>query len=196
MFIAGYLQFPKYGNNLCPVTDELIKKMWNTHTHSHEKWNSALCCNTDGPEWHYSKWNESEREQQMLYDITNMWNLKNTASEYNKKEADSHIESKLFTSGGGGAGSVQISCSDVSDSLQPHGLQHTRLPCPPPTPRACWNSCPSSRWWHPTISSSVIPFSSCLQSFPASGSFPVSQVFTWWRKYWSFSFSFSSSNEY
>ena len=73
--------------------------------------------------------------------------------------------------------SVQFSCSVVSDSLWPHGLQHTRLPCPSPTPRACSNSCPSSRWCHPTISSSVIPFSSCLQSFSASGSFQMSQFF-------------------
>ena len=66
----------------------------------------------------------------------------------------------------------------MSDSLRPHGLQHTRLPCPSPTPRAYSNSCPLSRWCHPTISSSVIPFSSCLQSFPASRSFLVSQFFT------------------
>ena len=65
----------------------------------------------------------------------------------------------------------------MSDSLRPHGLQHTRLPCPSPTPGACSNSCPSSQWCHPTISSSVIPFSACLPSFPASGSFPMSQVF-------------------
>ena len=63
----------------------------------------------------------------------------------------------------------------MSDFLRPHGLQHARLPCPSPTPRACSNSCPSSRWCHPTISSSVVPFSSCLQSFPASGSFQMSQ---------------------
>ena len=72
---------------------------------------------------------------------------------------------------------VQFSCSVVSNSLLPHGLQLTRLPCPSPAPRACSNSCPLSLWCHPTISSSVIPFSSCLQSFPASGSFPVSQLF-------------------
>ena len=72
---------------------------------------------------------------------------------------------------------VQFSHSVVSDSLRPHGLQHTRLPCPSPTPRPCTNSCPLSWWCHPTISSSVIPFSSYLQSFPASGSFPVSQLF-------------------
>ena len=74
--------------------------------------------------------------------------------------------------------SVQFSCSVMFDSLQPHGLQHARPPCPSPTPRACSNSSLSSQWCHPTISSSVIPFSSCLQSFPVSGSFPMSQFFT------------------
>ena len=73
--------------------------------------------------------------------------------------------------------SVQFSHSIVSDSLQPHGLQHARLPCPSPTPGVYSNSCPLSRWCHPTISYSAIPFSSCLQSFPASGSFLVSQFF-------------------
>ena len=74
--------------------------------------------------------------------------------------------------------SVQFIHSVVSNSLQPRGVQHARLPCPSPTLGACSNSCPSSRWCHPTISSSVVPFSSCLQSFPASGSFPKSQFFT------------------
>ena len=73
--------------------------------------------------------------------------------------------------------SVQFGFSVVSDSLRPHGLKHARLPCPLPTPEACSNSCPLSRWCHPTISSSVVPFSSCLQSFPPSGSFPMSQFF-------------------
>ena len=72
----------------------------------------------------------------------------------------------------------QFSRSVMFDSLWPHGLQHTRPSCPSPTPRTCSNSCPSSWWSHPTISSSVIPFSSCLQSFPASWSFPMSQFFT------------------
>ena len=80
----------------------------------------------------------------------------------------------LFTS----VQSVQISRSVVSDSLWPHESQHARPPCPSPTPRVHPNSCPSSRWCHPTISSSVVPFSSCLQSFPASGSFQMSQFFT------------------
>ena len=73
--------------------------------------------------------------------------------------------------------SVQFSHSVVSDSLWPHRLQHTRPPCSSPTPTAYSNSCPSSQWCHPTISSCVIPFSSCPQSFPASGSFPMSQLF-------------------
>ena len=71
----------------------------------------------------------------------------------------------------------QFSHSVVSDSLRPHGLQHARPPCPSPTPRVYSNSCPLSQWCHPTISSSVVPFSSCLQSFPALGSFQMSQFF-------------------
>jgi len=74
--------------------------------------------------------------------------------------------------------SVQFSPSVVPNSLWSHGLQHTRLPCPSTTPRAYSNSCPSSQWCHPAISSSFIPFSSCLQSFPVSGSFRMSQFFT------------------
>ena len=75
--------------------------------------------------------------------------------------------------------SVQFSHSVVSDSLRLHESQHTRPPCPSPTPGACSNSCPSNWWCHPTISSSVVPFSSSLQSFPASGSFPMSQFLAW-----------------
>ena len=71
----------------------------------------------------------------------------------------------------------QFSHSVVSDSLWPHGLQHARLPCPSPSPGACSNLCPLSQGYHPTISSSVVPFSSRLLSFPASGSFPMSQFF-------------------
>ena len=74
--------------------------------------------------------------------------------------------------------SVQLSHSVVSDSLWPHALQHTRPPCPSPARGVYSNSCPLSQWCHPTISSSVVPFSSCLQSFPVSGSFPMSQFFT------------------
>ena len=85
----------------------------------------------------------------------------------------------------------------MSDTLWPHGLQHTRLPCPSPTPRAYSISCPSSRWCHPIISSSVVPFSSCLWSFPAFRVFSTESVL-WvrWPKYWSFKFSISPSNEY
>ena len=70
------------------------------------------------------------------------------------------------------------SVTQLCSTLRPHGLQHTRLPCPSPTPGVHSNSCPLSPWCHPTISSSVVPFSSCLQSCPASGSFPMSQFFT------------------
>ena len=75
--------------------------------------------------------------------------------------------------------SVQFSRSVVSDSLQPHESQHARPPCPSPTPRVHPDLCPSSQWCHPAISSSVVPFSSCPQSLPASGSFPMSQLFAW-----------------
>ena len=71
----------------------------------------------------------------------------------------------------------QFSHSALNNSLLPHGLQHARLPCPSPTPRACSNSCSSSRWCQPTISSSVVPFSSCLQTSPSSGSYPMNQFF-------------------
>ena len=99
--------------------------------------------------------------------------------------------------------SVQCSRSVMSNSLRPHELQHARPPCPSPTPGVYSNSCPSSQWCHPAISSSVIPFSSCPQSLPASGSFPMSQLFSIestlpmrWPKYWSFSVSISPSNEH
>ena len=75
--------------------------------------------------------------------------------------------------------SDQISRSVVSDSLRPHESQHARPPCPSPSPRVPWDSCPLSQWCHPAISSSVVPFSSCPQSLPASESFPMSQLFAW-----------------
>ena len=83
----------------------------------------------------------------------------------------------------------------MSNSLWPHGLQHARLPCLSPSPRACSNSCPLSQWCHPTISSSVSPFS-CLQSFPASVFSNESAVCIRWPKCWSFNFSISPSNDY
>ena len=92
--------------------------------------------------------------------------------------------------------SVQFSRSIVSESLQPHGLQHARLPRPSPTPGAYSNSCPLSRWCHPAISSSVIPFPSCLQSSGIRVFSNESILLIRWPKYWSFSFSISPSNEY
>ena len=92
--------------------------------------------------------------------------------------------------------SVQLSQSVMSNPLQPHGLQHARPPCPSPTLTVYSNLCPLSRWCHPIISFSVIHFSSCLQSFPASGSFPLSQIFTSGGQSIGVSFSISPSNEY
>ena len=91
--------------------------------------------------------------------------------------------------------SDQISRSVVSDSLRPRKSQHARPPCPSPTPGVHSNSRPSSRWCHPAISSSVIPFSSCPESLPASESFPMSQLRMRWPKYWSCSFSIIPSKE-
>ena len=88
-----------------------------------------------------------------------------------------HGQGKLTTISSLKISSVQSSCLIMSDSLWPHGLQHNRPPCPSPTPGAYSKSCPSSRWCHPTNLSSVIPFSFCLKSFPATGSFPMSQFF-------------------
>ena len=93
--------------------------------------------------------------------------------------------------------SVQFSRSVVPNPLWPHGLQHTRLSCPSPTPVDYSNSCSLSQWCYPTTSSSVVPFSSCPQSFPTSGSFQMSRFFCIrWPKYWSFSFSLSPSSDY
>ena len=93
--------------------------------------------------------------------------------------------------------SVQFSRSLISDSLWPHEPQYARPPCPSPTPRVHPNPWPSCRWCHPTISSSFVPFSSCPQSFPASGSFQMTQLSaSKLPKYWSFSFNISPSNEH
>ena len=92
--------------------------------------------------------------------------------------------------------SVQFNHSVMSDSLWPHEPQHTRPPCPSPTPGVYPNSCPLSRWCHPAISSSVIPFCSCPQSFPESGSFQMSQLSTSGGQSWSLSFNISPSNEH
>ena len=91
--------------------------------------------------------------------------------------------------------SVQFSRSVVSDSLRPHELQHVRPPCPSPAPEVHSNSCPSSQWCHPAISSSVIPFSSCPESLPASVFSNESTLHMRWPKYWTFSFSIIPSKD-
>ena len=112
--------------------------------------------------------------------ITNVWWTVNGFAKWRwkvKMGKKKKIKGKELTCLPSSFSHKQFSRSVVSNSLRPHGLQHARLPCLSPTPGACSNSCPSSQWCHPTISSSVIPFSFCLQSFPASGSFPMSQLF-------------------
>ena len=146
--------------------------------------------NTTGEAWgQYAKWNKPFRKTTMawfhLYEVSKVVKC---------------VESKTAMVVGRYSGErplLLFSRSVMSDSLWPHGLQHNSLPCFSPSPRACSNSFPSSLWCHPTISSFVVPFSSCLQSLPASGSFPMSQVLLiMWLKYWSFSFNISPSNEY
>ena len=120
---------------------------------------------------------------------TDTYTKMKTESKYNTKVSHQITRQENKT--------VQFSHSVVSNSLRPHEPKHARPPCPSPTPGVYPNSCPLSQWWHLTISSSVIPFSSCLQSFPASGSFQMSQFFAsgGWPKYWSCSFNISPSNE-
>ena len=116
----------------------------------------------DGFGGYQAKWSKSNRERQTLYVIASMWNLENKWI----KQVRIRITDI-----------VQFSCSFLNDSLRPHGLQHTRPPCPSTAHGVYSNSCPLSWWFHPTISSSVIPFSSHLQSFPASRFFQMSQFF-------------------
>ena len=161
-----------------------------------------------GPIDCHTEWGKSDRERQISYNITYVWNPEKWHRWIYLQNGNrvTDVKNKLkVTSGRGRSGieweirtdihtalyikwitdknllysisSVQFSHSVVSDSLQPHGLQHTRLLCPSPTFGACSNSCASSQWCHPNSSSSVIPFSSCLQSFPASGSFTMNQFF-------------------
>ena len=108
--------------------------------------------------------------------ITTWRNLRNITSVKKKANTKGHVVcDSIIWNLQNWQISVQFSCSVMSNSLKPRGLQHARLPCPSPTSRACSNSCPSSQWCHLTISSSLVPFPSCLQSFPASRSFPMSQ---------------------
>ena len=135
---------------------------------------------------------------------TMVWRLKITAIIF--LPSYSHVDgvrSEIFERWLGNDGgalmheiSVQFSHSVVSNSLQPHESQHTRPPCPSPSPGVHSNLCPSSQWCHPAISSSVIPFSSCPQSFPASVFSNDSTLHMTWPKYWSFSFSIIPSKEH
>ena len=151
-------------------------------TQHKKEWNIAIWSNMDGPREYHTKWSKSGRERQNYMirvkskKITQV-NLytKQTLTHRNRKQPYGYQMVKGWEKNKLG---VQFSCSVVSDSSRPHRLQHARLPYPLPTPGACSNSCPSSWWCHPMISSSVVSFSFCLQSFPALGSFQKSQLFT------------------
>ena len=119
-----------------------------------------------------STWRETHEDNRVGY---TSWTCRECPVPWVKRQYVFHRSSRMLTSGF--LSSVQFSRSVVSSSLWPHGLQHTRPPCSSPIPGVYSNSCPLSWWCYPTISSSVVPFSFCLQSFPASGSFQMSQFF-------------------
>ena len=131
--------------------------------------------------WNQDYWEKYQQPQTCRWYHSNGQKRRGTkdpSDEGEKGEWKSWYELKIQKMKIMGIRSLQFSHSFVSDSLWPLGLQHVRLPRPSPTPGAYSNSCPLSRWCHPTISSSVVPFSSLPQSLPASGSFPMSQLFT------------------
>ena len=153
------------------VRHDLATKHAYSGLYKHMEWSTIylLCCNKENVDfevWGLERLSLSSSDLWFLATITSL-----SLSFLPATLTLPYFECQMFNS-------VQFSHSVMSDSLKPHGLQHTRLPCPSPTAGACSNSCPLSRWCHPTISSSVVPFTSCLQSFLASGSFPVSQFFT------------------
>ena len=125
-----------------------------------------------------TKWNAQVKDSSLNCTVLSIFtDILITSSQLPYYLAKSAGKGCLSTSISLAFSSVQLSRSVVSDSLWPHELQDVRPPCPSPTPRVHENPCPSGQWCHPAISSSVVPFSSCPQSFPASGSFPMSQLF-------------------
>ena len=116
----------------------------------------------------YLSWEESLEKEKATHSSILAWRIPWT---------EEHVRLQSTALRKNRISSVQFSCSIVSDSSRPHGLQHVRFPCPTPTPGVYSNSCPLSQWCYPTISSSVAPFSSRLQPFPALGSFSMSQLF-------------------
>ena len=160
---------------------------------SHKKEHIWVSSEVDEPRAYYTQWSQEEKSEYHI--LTNIWNLERWYwwTCMWGSNGNTHIVNRLVDTVGEGEdgmnwessietytfSSVQFSCSVMSDSLRPHESQHTRPPCPSPAPGVHSDSSPSSRWCHPAISSSVIPFSSCPQLLPASGSFPMSQLFAW-----------------
>ena len=133
----------------------------------------------DGPRDYHANWNKSERHT--IYDISYIWNLKYGTSEHIYKiKTDLQIwRTDLWLPWEERIGNLGFSLFKFSRSVVSHESQHARPPCPSPSPGVHSNSHPSSQWCHSAISSSVVPFSSCCQSLPASESFPMSQLFAW-----------------
>ena len=157
-----------------PTVDTLIfdKEAKNTQWNKNSLFNKWCCEN-----WIITCKSMKQSPSTPLTKINSQWIKDLNVRPETMKLLEENIVKKLPDLGQ--FSSVQFSHSVVSDSLWPHELQHARPPCPSPTPGVHSNSCPSSRWCHPAISSSVIPFSSCPQSLPAPESFPMSQLFTW-----------------
>ena len=191
IFIAALLTIAKTQKQpKCPPTDEWMKMMWYIYTMQYYSVikKNELChrSNMDGPRGYHTRRSKPDKDR---YHVTRyVWEVKKKGCKWThlqKRNRFTDTENRWWLPSSNGLGerqsevwdSVQFSCSVVSNSLWPHGLQHARPPCPSPTPGTCSNSRPSSWWCHATISSSVIPFYSHLQSFPASGSFPMSQFF-------------------
>ena len=174
---------------------EVVVYMHNGTLLNHKKEHIWVSSNkVDEPKTYYTEWSKSERERLISYSNAYIWNLEKWYWKIclQSSNGETDIENRLKDMGRGKErvrcmervtwkltfSSVQFSRSVVSDSLRPHESQHTRPPCPSPTPWVQSDSCPS-QWCHPAISSSVVPISSCPQSLPASESFPMSQLFAW-----------------
>ena len=193
MFTVALFTIAKiWKQHKCPLVDEWIRKTWYIHIEwnitCHEKeWNLAISDNMNGTRECHAKWNKSDTERQIMYYFTYMWNKKEQMKNITKYKYNYRYRKQVAATEEAVRGreervreiQYQFSHSVVSNSLQPHEPQHTRPPCPSPTSGVYPDSCASSWCCHPAISSSVIPFSSCPPSLPASGSFPTSQHFAW-----------------
>ena len=200
MFIGAlFIMATTWKQPRCPSADKWIRKLWYIYTMEYYsaikkntfesvlmrwmklepiiqsekwkwKWSRSVMSDSLWPHGLYSPWNSPGKNT----GVGSLSLLQGTFPTQGSNPGLSHCRQTLYQLSHKVFRSDQISRSVVSDSLRPHDLQHARPPCPSPTPAVHSNSCPSSQWCHPAISSSVVPFSSCPQSLPASESFPMS----------------------